>query len=75
MHAQLPMLSTRDWRRRSAAMYVASRRTKLVRGVAENMHAQCRVKRRALPVPFSNVFPGFIIFKGFRYTELVPVVR
>ena len=29
-------------------------RTKLVRGVAENMHAQCRVKRRALPVPFSG---------------------
>ena len=25
-----------------------------MRGVAENMHAQCRVKRRALPVPFSG---------------------
>ena len=60
----------------SAAAVESTPRTKLVRGVAENMHPQCRVKRRALPVPFrSNVFPGFIIFKGFRYTELVPVVR
>ena len=38
----------------SAAAVESTPRTKLVRGVAENMHAQCRVKRRALPVPFSG---------------------
>ena len=38
----------------SAAAVEALQRTKFVRGVAENVHAQCRVKRRALPVPFSG---------------------
>ena len=38
----------------SAAAEEALQSTKFVRGVAENVHAQCRVKRRALPVPFSG---------------------
>ena len=58
----------------SAAVVEALHKAKCVRGVAKNVHAQCRVKRRASPVPFrSNVFPGFIIQR--LYTELVPVVR
>ena len=81
MHAQLPMLSARGWRSAamspaggnrmgsSAAVVEALQRTTFVRGAAENVLAQCRVKRRASPVPFrSNGFPGFIKFKGFTWS-------